>query len=75
MTPKTKSFGKLWETLASVGPILRLLERAETVARFRLTTGRDFLGVYLHWLGVAANKACPTLQKCQNGWRPPTPMH
>ncbi|GFW66728.1 reverse transcriptase [Trichonephila clavipes] len=24
-----------------------------------LTTGHDFLGVYLHWLGVAANEACP----------------
>ncbi|GFX46254.1 hypothetical protein TNCV_1371961 [Trichonephila clavipes] len=26
---------------------------------FCLTTGHDFLGVYLHWLGVAANEACP----------------
>ncbi|GFT76553.1 reverse transcriptase [Trichonephila clavipes] len=25
---------------------------------FRLTTGDDFLGVYLHWLGLAANEAC-----------------
>ncbi|GFU70234.1 uncharacterized protein TNCV_903761 [Trichonephila clavipes] len=52
-------FGKPWETLAPVGPIPRHLERAEAVARFRLTTGHDFLGVYLHWLGVAANEACP----------------
>ncbi|GFX61596.1 hypothetical protein TNCV_5110831 [Trichonephila clavipes] len=28
-------------------------------ARFRLTTGHDFLGVYLHWLGLAVNEACP----------------
>ncbi|GFU39540.1 reverse transcriptase [Trichonephila clavipes] len=48
------------ETLATVGPIPRHLERAETVAHFSLTTGHDFLGVYLHWLGVAANEACPT---------------
>ncbi|GFV89228.1 reverse transcriptase [Trichonephila clavipes] len=59
MTQKTKNFGKPWGTLATVGPIPRHLERAEAVARFRLTTGHDFLGVYLYWLGVAANEACP----------------
>ncbi|GFV57729.1 reverse transcriptase [Trichonephila clavipes] len=59
MTQNTKSFGKPWETLANVGPIPRHLERAETVAHFRLTTVHDFLGVYFHWLGVAANEACP----------------
>ncbi|GFY07253.1 reverse transcriptase [Trichonephila clavipes] len=32
--------------------------RLQDVARFRLTTEHDFLGVYFHWLGVAANKAC-----------------
>ncbi|GFY01720.1 hypothetical protein TNCV_1467121 [Trichonephila clavipes] len=32
-------------------------ESAEAVAFFRLTTGHDFLEVYLHWLGVAANEA------------------
>ncbi|GFW42646.1 reverse transcriptase [Trichonephila clavipes] len=59
MTQKTKCLGKPWETLTTMGPIPRHLERAEAVARFRLTTGHDFLGVYLHWLGVAANEACP----------------
>ncbi|GFS71652.1 reverse transcriptase [Trichonephila clavipes] len=59
MTQKTKSFRKPWETLATVSPISRHLERAEAVARFRLTTRHYFLGVYLHWLGVAANEACP----------------
>ncbi|GFT85164.1 reverse transcriptase [Trichonephila clavipes] len=59
MTQKTKSFGKPWETLATVCPIPRHLERAKAVACFRLTTGHDFLGVYLHWLGVAANEVCP----------------
>ncbi|GFX71052.1 reverse transcriptase [Trichonephila clavipes] len=58
MTPKMKSFGKPWETLAPVGPIPRHLQRVEAIARFRLTTGHDFFGVYLHWLGVAANEAC-----------------
>ncbi|GFV93425.1 reverse transcriptase [Trichonephila clavipes] len=58
-TQKTKSFGKPWETWAIVGPIPRHLERVEAFARFRLTTGHYFLGVYLHWLGVAANEACP----------------
>ncbi|GFT47085.1 reverse transcriptase [Trichonephila clavipes] len=52
-------YGKPWETLATVGPIPWHLERAEAVARFRLATGHDFLGVYLHWLGVAANAVCP----------------
>ncbi|GFW49950.1 hypothetical protein TNCV_2315321 [Trichonephila clavipes] len=51
-----KSFGKPWETLAAVSPILRHMERAEAVTRFRLTTGHNFLGVYVHWLGVAANR-------------------
>ncbi|GFX55431.1 reverse transcriptase [Trichonephila clavipes] len=58
MTPKTESFGKPWEALATVGPIPRPLERAEAVAHFHLTTGHDFWGVYLHWLGVTANEAC-----------------
>ncbi|GFV89136.1 reverse transcriptase [Trichonephila clavipes] len=48
-----------WETLATVCLIPRHLERAEAVARFRLTTGHDFWGKYLHWLSVAANEACP----------------
>ncbi|GFU56064.1 reverse transcriptase [Trichonephila clavipes] len=42
-----------------MSPIPRNLKRAEPVARIRLTTGHDFLRVYLHWLGVAANVACP----------------
>ncbi|GFT60103.1 reverse transcriptase [Trichonephila clavipes] len=49
---------KLWKTLATVGPNPRYLESAEVVAHFRLTTGHDPLGVYLHWLGVAAKEAC-----------------
>ncbi|GFU49897.1 reverse transcriptase [Trichonephila clavipes] len=59
MNQKPNCFGKSWETLATVGPIPRYLKRAEAVARFRLTSGHDFLGVYLHWLGVAANEVCP----------------
>ncbi|GFX21837.1 reverse transcriptase [Trichonephila clavipes] len=59
VTKETKSLGKPWKTLASVGPIPRHLERAEAVARFRLTTGHHLLGVYLHWLGLAAVEACP----------------
>ncbi|GFV22337.1 reverse transcriptase [Trichonephila clavipes] len=47
-TQKTKSLGKLSETLATVGPIPKHLEIAEAVARFRLTTRHYFLGVYLH---------------------------
>ncbi|GFY24853.1 reverse transcriptase [Trichonephila clavipes] len=45
--------------LATVGLIKKHLERAEAVAHFRLTIGHDFLGVYLHWLGVTAKVACP----------------
>ncbi|GFU05471.1 uncharacterized protein TNCV_3291141 [Trichonephila clavipes] len=71
MTQKTTSFGKPWETLATLGPIPRHLERAEAVARFRLTAGHDLLEVYLHWLGVAAT----TLRPCQNRWRQPDQMH
>ncbi|GFT67476.1 reverse transcriptase [Trichonephila clavipes] len=41
------------------GPISRYLERAEAVVRFPVTTRHDFLGVYLHWLGVAAIEDCP----------------
>ncbi|GFW48144.1 reverse transcriptase [Trichonephila clavipes] len=49
----------LEKTLATVGTIPSIhLERAEAVVCFRLATGHDFLGVYLHWLGVAANEAC-----------------
>ncbi|GFU70935.1 reverse transcriptase [Trichonephila clavipes] len=56
---KTKSCGKPWETLATLGPIPRHLGIPEAVVRFCLTTGHDFLGVYLHWLGVAVNEAWP----------------
>ncbi|GFT53207.1 uncharacterized protein TNCV_4233061 [Trichonephila clavipes] len=48
ITQKTKSFGKPWVTLVTGGPIPRHLERAEAVVHFRLTTGHDFLGVFLH---------------------------
>ncbi|GFW51362.1 reverse transcriptase [Trichonephila clavipes] len=58
MTQKTKSLGKPWKTLATVGPIPRHLERVEAIARFRLTTEHDFSRVYLHCLDVAANEAC-----------------
>ncbi|GFU37469.1 reverse transcriptase [Trichonephila clavipes] len=44
MTQKPRAL----ETVATVEPIPRHLERAEAVARFRLTIGQDFLGVYLH---------------------------
>ncbi|GFV42204.1 reverse transcriptase [Trichonephila clavipes] len=50
-----ETLGKPWETLATLGPIPRHVERAEAVARFRLTSGHDFSGVYL----LAANEACP----------------
>ncbi|GFW55678.1 uncharacterized protein TNCV_120621 [Trichonephila clavipes] len=59
MTQNTNSFGKPWETLDTVGPIPRHMERAEAVALFRLTTGHDSLGVYLYWFSVDANEACP----------------
>ncbi|GFT75626.1 reverse transcriptase [Trichonephila clavipes] len=47
------------ETLVTVGPIPKHLQRAEPIARFCLTTGHGFLGVHLHWHGVAANEVCP----------------
>ncbi|GFY27662.1 reverse transcriptase [Trichonephila clavipes] len=53
-----KTLGKSKETLDTVGPIPRHLERAEAVAHFSLTSGRDFLGVYLHWPGLADDEAC-----------------
>ncbi|GFT32410.1 reverse transcriptase [Trichonephila clavipes] len=56
---KKEEFCKPWKTLATVGQIPRYLERAEAIARFRLSTEHDFLGVYLHWLGVASNEAYP----------------
>ncbi|GFU68140.1 hypothetical protein TNCV_248041 [Trichonephila clavipes] len=59
MIQKTKSFGKSWDTLATIGSIPRYLERAEAVVRFCQTSGHDFLEVYFHWFGVAANEVCP----------------
>ncbi|GFX10073.1 reverse transcriptase [Trichonephila clavipes] len=59
VTQNPKKLGKLWETLATVGPIPRQLERVEADARFRITTAHDFLEAYLHWLSLAANEACP----------------
>ncbi|GFW44673.1 reverse transcriptase [Trichonephila clavipes] len=44
--------------MPTVGPITRHLERAEVVAHFHQTTGQDFLGVYLHGLGLASGKIC-----------------
>ncbi|GFY16502.1 reverse transcriptase [Trichonephila clavipes] len=57
MIQKTKSFGKSWETQVTVEPTLRHQKRAEAVACFRLTNGDDFLGVYIHPLGLAADEA------------------
>ncbi|GFV31949.1 hypothetical protein TNCV_3839741 [Trichonephila clavipes] len=42
MTQNTKSLGKPWETLTSMGPISRPLERAEAIARFCLATRNEF---------------------------------
>ncbi|GFX36103.1 reverse transcriptase [Trichonephila clavipes] len=47
------------KTLVLVGPIPMHMERAEAVSHFHLTIGYDFLGVYIHWLGLAADEACP----------------
>ncbi|GFV91696.1 reverse transcriptase [Trichonephila clavipes] len=38
---------------------LRTIQLVAAVARFRLTTGHDFIGVYLHWLGLTADEAYP----------------
>ncbi|GFW02144.1 reverse transcriptase [Trichonephila clavipes] len=51
-TQKSKSPVKSWETTASVGPVPRHLERAETVASFRLTRVHEFFGVYLSPTGL-----------------------
>ncbi|GFS65553.1 reverse transcriptase [Trichonephila clavipes] len=59
LTTKTKSLGKPWKTLDIMGPIPRHLEKVKAVARFRLTTGHDFLGVYLYWIDLAVDEACP----------------
>ncbi|GFU79966.1 reverse transcriptase [Trichonephila clavipes] len=59
VTQKTKSLGKASKTLVTVGPIPRHLERAEAIDGFRLTTGHNFMGVYLHWLSLAADETCP----------------
>ncbi|GFY04719.1 reverse transcriptase [Trichonephila clavipes] len=41
-----------------MGSISRHLERVKAVDHFRLTIGHEVLGVYLHWLGLAADEAC-----------------
>ncbi|GFX67638.1 uncharacterized protein TNCV_3933801 [Trichonephila clavipes] len=64
-TQNTKRHGESWETLAAVGPIPRHLERTEAVGRYRLTTGHDFLGVYLHWLNLAVDDA---FLLCGHAW-------
>ncbi|GFV43909.1 hypothetical protein TNCV_1530831 [Trichonephila clavipes] len=62
--------------LATMGLIPRHLEKAGAAARFRLTTGHHFLGVYLHWSGLAVDEACPLCGHVRmNGDRPPAPMH
>ncbi|GFY27333.1 reverse transcriptase [Trichonephila clavipes] len=53
MTQKTKSIGHCGFNPGAP------LERAKSVVRFRLKAGHNFLGVYLHWLGLAADEACP----------------
>ncbi|GFT07622.1 hypothetical protein TNCV_4045721 [Trichonephila clavipes] len=41
-TQKTRSLEQSWETLATIGPIPRHLERSKAVASSRLTTGHVF---------------------------------
>ncbi|GFV15842.1 reverse transcriptase [Trichonephila clavipes] len=59
MTQKTQSLVNPCEASAPVGPIPRHLERTEDLSSFCLTTGHDFFRVYLHWPGLATNKAYP----------------
>ncbi|GFS85927.1 reverse transcriptase [Trichonephila clavipes] len=54
---ETKSLGKPWRTLATVGPISRYLERAEAVTRFHITTGQNFLENTS--IDLAVDEACP----------------
>ncbi|GFV44222.1 reverse transcriptase [Trichonephila clavipes] len=55
MTPKNQ---EPWKAMGDSGHCrYNLLGIAR--ALFRLTNGHDFLGVYLHWLGLAADEACP----------------
>ncbi|GFT96268.1 uncharacterized protein TNCV_3907061 [Trichonephila clavipes] len=49
-----------------VGPMPRHLERTDAAVHFRLTIGQDVLGVYLPWLGLAADEACPLA--IMTGW-------
>ncbi|GFV95009.1 hypothetical protein TNCV_1030071 [Trichonephila clavipes] len=60
VTLKTKSLGKPWQTLASVGPIPKNLEVAEAIDLFILTIGHDFLGcsvVIPGWMATTRSNA------------------
>ncbi|GFU86139.1 reverse transcriptase [Trichonephila clavipes] len=59
MCCRDPKYQESWIARGHPDPIPRHLERAEAVARFRLTTEHDFLEVYLHWLGLTADEACP----------------
>ena len=58
-TLKDLSIGKKWESLATTRIIPIHLERSEAVARFRITTGHDYLQEHLHRIGLVADDTCP----------------
>ncbi|GFV06135.1 hypothetical protein TNCV_1084091 [Trichonephila clavipes] len=68
---KTKSFGKPLLPLATVGPPEASCE-CRYCCPLSLTIRPDFLGVYLHWTGLAADEAW---QSWQDGWQLPSPKH
>ncbi|GFS77196.1 hypothetical protein TNCV_3757931 [Trichonephila clavipes] len=63
--PRPKKPREPCQSLATVDPGPGHLERAEAVARFCLAIGHVFLGVYHHWLVVAADEVCPL---CGHDW-------
>ncbi|GFW46685.1 reverse transcriptase [Trichonephila clavipes] len=54
--PKNEEFWKASGNSGYYGPNPKAPRESRSC---RPTTGHDFLVVYLHWLGVAANEVCP----------------
>ncbi|GIY53832.1 reverse transcriptase [Caerostris darwini] len=56
---KDLSGNKRWKCRTTGARILMHLKRAETVARYRLTTGHDYLQAHLHLIGLVSDRIYP----------------
>ncbi|GFS97152.1 uncharacterized protein TNCV_1921001 [Trichonephila clavipes] len=65
VTQKNQEPWKAMGNLDHCGSYTEAPGESQGLPAFAKTIGHDFLGVYIHWLGLSADEPCPL---CGHGW-------